>query len=208
MAGLGGRVLHAHTAAWLPPPPSTSHPPARPAAPRLPQINEREELTLIDFPQMVSVGHANAQARRRRPRRGWAPAGARLRRAAPAAAAGMQGLFERGATRPSPCPPAFTCAHVPLATAFPNAMHCRSCLSGTWSASSASSGTRPGALAAGAPPPLRSGEPPVEASWGAPRGARAPCPPPPACSLQPSPSSAPPIPHPPPCVQQEAGLRA
>lgn len=27
------------------------------------QINEKEELTLIDFPQMVSVSHPNAQVR-------------------------------------------------------------------------------------------------------------------------------------------------
>ena len=49
------------------PPPVLSPPPRPPPTPIFPphqlppQINDREELTLIDFPQMVSVGHPNAQ---------------------------------------------------------------------------------------------------------------------------------------------------
>ena len=50
----------APTTSALSPPPAAPLPLFSPS-PFPPQINDREELTLIDFPQMVSVGHPNAQ---------------------------------------------------------------------------------------------------------------------------------------------------
>ena len=57
-AAVGGTAPPTHKT--TPPCPTTTNHPT-PPFPTLPQISDEEELTLIDFPQMVSTSHANAE---------------------------------------------------------------------------------------------------------------------------------------------------